>query len=76
MTIWSYGLEINTLEEVEREMGNTNTMSDAMYVAAIEAINADLPWYAKMKDSPETRAMVLKVYQAILAAGRVKGTIT
>ncbi len=51
-------------------------MTDAMYVAAIEAINEDLPWYAKMKDSPETRAMVLKVYQAIIAASRVKATVT
>jgi hypothetical protein len=39
-----------------------------MYLAAIAAANAHLPWYAKITDTPETRAMILSIYQAVMGA--------
>lgn len=43
-------------------------MTDAMYKAAIEAANQHLPFFAKLTDTPETRAMILSIYNAVMGA--------
>ena len=43
-------------------------MTDAMYVAAIAAANEHLPFLFKLTDSPQTRAMIMSIYNAVIGA--------